>query len=314
MPKEKGEKASQNAGKPGHSTFSRVTMSHPVLPAGDALRLLGEKAGGNFVLMSGLEERSVGEAEWQRRVYQDVVEAYAGELECEVFQCPGYFLIAPEAYSSLTELSVTPLLPVAYQELRAEISLGAKTELYIAFALISHLLDITVVCDNFIAESPCGELRLDEMPLGSLIEALLQSARIAPQAFSLEATADYIFIHSKENAQPADLLLNEGALSAEQQALLEKRIVTFALPSVNPAQRELLFDGEVMPLKDALHPLTVQAGIEIVCHRKLADIPVNPFVFTDVTLRDALNLLIRQWPLPLFGYEVQEDRILLREK
>ncbi|HNZ47402.1 MAG TPA: hypothetical protein PKN92_01025 [Candidatus Hydrogenedentes bacterium] len=294
--------------------FPRVTLEHSPLPASDAFRLLGEKAGGGFVLMAGLEERPVPAANWQKQPYGDVVNTYAQELDCLLFPASGYYFIAPEGYESLAAVSLSAALPERYRTLTASLTLGAKTKLYTAFALISQVLGITILSDNFIAESPCGELHLEDLPLGIMLEALLQSARIAPDSMALDASDEYLFIQAKENIQPKDLLLNDRSLPAESSAILDKRLPRFAIPPVSPDNEAALFGAESIPLKDALLPLSTQAGIEIVCRRALADIPINPFVCTDVSLRTALNLLIRQWPLPSFGYEVQDNRILLRER
>ncbi|NJL72818.1 MAG: hypothetical protein HC888_15280 [Candidatus Competibacteraceae bacterium] len=67
-----------------------------------------------------------------------------------------------------------------------------------------------------------------------------------------------------------------------------------------------------MPLEAVLPALTAQLGILVEASPEARDLPVNPCVLPGVRLRTALDLLVRQWPLPRYGYEVLPDRILIR--
>ncbi len=125
----------------------------------------------------------------------------------------------------------------------------------------------------------------------------------------MESTAEYIFIRAPQNTTPPSLLLNPSSLDAEQRVLLD-RTVTVALPD----RRTHAFMAAPIPLRDALRPLTDQLGVEIAAQRTLADIPVNPCVMRQVRVETALALLIRQWPVPEFGYELLPERILIRER
>ena len=41
------------------------------------------------------------------------------------------------------------------------------------------------------------------------------------------------------------------------------------------------------------------------------DLPVVPAYYHDLPVETVLDLLIRQWPIPAFGYHVLADRIVL---
>ena len=190
---------------------------------------------------------------------------------------------------------------------------GAKTELFIVLAALSESLDITVVADNFIAESCCGEVHLPEAPLAVILEAILQSARIPPDTLVVESTAEYIFLRAARNESQASLRLDTGSLTAEQSALLDKE-VSLSLPGVPGDKEGLIFAFEPIALREALYPVSEQLGIKVVAQRRLVDIPVNPVVIKKVRLETAMNLLIRQWPLTGFCWELQANRILIREQ
>ena len=312
----KEERPSLHTDSPAPSerpAFSAVTFAGDSGPAGDALRLFGEQAGGGFVLMSGLEERAVPPMEFRQEPYESAIAAFAASIHSTYTHTPYYYLILPPEYGLLENVAVAAQLDVSYRAVSASAVFGAKTSLYVVFSALGKSLGLTIVADNFIAEERCGELNLPEAPLGVILEAILQSARIAPDSFVVESTPEYIFLRAARNETPVSVQLSAGEPTPDQQALLDSR-VSLVLPPRAKDEQEYVFDVEPMALRDALLPLTEQLGIDVVAQRRLADIPINPCVINNARLSTAMDLLIRQWPLPEFGWELQPGRILIRER
>jgi hypothetical protein len=210
-------------------------------------------------------------------------------------------------------VSVQDKLDERFRNMRASAVFGAKTELYILFSALSESLDTAIVADNFIAEPRCGELYLPEAPLGVILEAILQSARVAPDSFVVESTPEYVFLRAAQNQSPPSVEIGSGPPDPSRQALLEKK-VSLVIPPLGKDGQADVFAARPIPLHAALQVLTEQLGIEVVAQKQLANIPINPCVLKGVRLSTALDLLIRQWPVPEFGWEVQPERILIRKR
>ncbi len=303
--------AAAPAVKPG---FQAVDFDGAAGPLGDMLRGFAEANSGGVVLMSGLEERAAPEVTLRRVAYEDAIAQFAAAIDCDYFSSPHYYMIVPDEYASLQDLQLAQGLDNRYATMRVAAAFGAKTPLYTVFSVLSGSLGITIVADNFLAELRCGELALAEAPLGAVIEAVLQSARIPPDGVVAESSSEFIFLRAARNVGPTSMLIASALPDAETQAVME-RVVSLSLPHaaiVNQPQGAFL--SEPIPLHEALTPLTEQLGVEIVARRRLADSPINPCVMTGIRLGTALDLLIRQWPLAEFGYEVQPNRILIRER
>lgn len=293
-------------------SFSSVNFEHSIAAIGDVIRAFGEQVGGGIVLMSGLEERAAPALVFRQMPYQEAVAEIAGSIECDYIHTPHYYMILPPEYQVLQNMQIGNALDARYATLSASVAFGAKTELYKVFAVLGESLDITIIADNIIAEARCGELFIDTAPLSVVLQSLLQSARIMPDSAVVESTPEYIFIRSVQNVGAAQRLLNSTAISQEQRTLLN-RSVSLSLPN-RTTSAQAAFASKPIPLSDALSPLTEQLGVEVVAQRRLADIPINPCQMNAITLETALSLILRQWPLPDFGFEMQEGRILIREK
>ena len=293
-------------------TFPPITFTHAPGPAGDILRDLGKQAGGGFVLMSGLEERAVPAVDFKQEPYDRAMTRFAASIPSICTHTPHYYLILPADYGALQSVDLADKLDPRYHPITAGAVFGAKTPLFAVFSALSASLDLTIVADNYIAESRCGELHLPELPLPVILAAILQSARIGTDAFTVESTPEYILFRAPRNEHPPSVRIDSPTPPPDAQALLDKP-VSVTLPPLPDTRDQFVIASEPMPLHDVLYPLTEQLGIEIVAQRRLADIPVNPCVFRNVRLSTALDLLIRQWPLARFGWELQSGRILLRE-
>ena len=90
------------------------------------------------------------------------------------------------------------------------------------FALISHLLDTTIVADNVIAEAEAGEAALGAMPLDQALTALLKAARVLHVV--PEGTDEYLFLRFPGNQSASSQLLNPESLDDAARAMLERRV------------------------------------------------------------------------------------------
>ncbi|NLO33581.1 MAG: hypothetical protein GX117_09550 [Candidatus Hydrogenedentes bacterium] len=307
------------AAAPARESFPTLTkrapvhFSHAMGPLGDTMRALGEATEGAFVLMSGLEERSIDAVSYKGTSYEQVIANLADAVQAKYVATPHYYLIFPEMYDALQHMSLDDQLSDAYKELKVGAVFGAKTNLFVLFAALSKSLDITIVADNYIAEARCGEIHLPQLPLGRVLEAMLQSARIAPDTVSIECTDEYIFLKAPQNENADTTRISPSDANAGDA--MTERIVSLCLPDCGTEEEEGMVEAaSAIPLHEALLPLPEQLGVEIVAQRALADIPINPCILNNVKLSTALDLLIRQWPLPYFGWEYRNDRILIRER
>lgn len=306
--------SAQSSPHPGEKpSFPPITFAHPGGPAGDLLRALGTQAGGGFVLMSGLEERAVPAVDFKQEPYDQAITRFAESIPSVCTSTPYYYLILPPDYDALQQVDLAETLDPIYHNIKAGAVFGAKTPLFAVFSALSTSLDITILADNYIAESRCGELHLPELPLPVLLAAVLQSARISTDAFIVENTPEYIFFRAPRNENPPSVRIESTSPPPDAQALLDKT-VSLTLPPLEDSQNQFVIASEPMPLNEVLYPLTKQLGIEVVAERRLADIPINPCVFRNVRLSTALDLLVRQWPLAQFGWELQPGRILLKQR
>jgi len=283
---------------------ARVTL-------GEAVRQLGREAGGSAVLMHGIEDKVVGPFDFRRATHRTVMEALAEAEGCLVQVGPDYTFVHPPAYGLLCDVSTAGLLDPAYAGLEAALAFRAGTPLFSVFAPLSQALAITVVADDAVGDATCGELVLDEMPLASALDAVLKSARVAPNAFHVDSTAEYILVRAAGNVHPAELLLNAGTLTPAQYARLDAR-VDVVLPAPQADAAHLRVPGRPAPLRDVLNVLSAQLGVEIRAESALLEFPVNPVVFTNVRVRTAIDLLIRQWLVPEFGYVFLDDSVLIK--
>jgi len=271
---------------------------------GEAVRRFGQEGGRGIVLMKGLEDRPATLP--HDRKTESVAHHLAKQADCAVQELPGYCFLYPSAepYDALAEFSLEGRLDSAYDGAEAAISFGSGTRLFSALAMLGEATGHTLVADNSLAELQVGELVLDRLPLEQALEALLKSARIARP--NVDSTDEYIFIAGQVNRNPRSLLLNADTLTAEQRALLDKRVDVY-LPQRPEEGTRLMLGVAAAPLGKTLGSLSRQLGVGIEVQRGLEKLPVNPSVFRNVRVGTALDLIVRQWLEPVFGYEVTPD-------
>lgn len=305
--------SSADRAKKTAEALPKVTFLHETMPLGDVVRKVGEEVGGGLVLMGGLEEYSMPATDFRSATYEELANRFAGAVDGRVEPLANGYFIYPQGYDGLLALDLEGKLDGGIAGQSASIAFGAKTPLSNVFAVLSQSLGATLIVDNHLAEAVCGEMFLDNAPVPRILEAVLMSARIAPGGFRVESTGEYTFFFSVKNTNPPSVLLNGENLTGEQQALLDRKVtVVLPAPGANPV--ETAFAAKATPLREVLTPLTRQLGIEVAARRSMADIPINPCVFQNVRTRTVFELLIRQWPEQGYGFEVEGNRFLIREK
>ena len=281
----------------------------------DMLSALLRQAGpmihdGGIVIMNGagravgppMDLAGVGTAAFAQRL------ADAGGLL--LGNTPHYAFLYPQGYEVLLEAR----FPVegSFAKVDASANFGDGTRMYNALAILSQSLGVSLVADNIVAEIPCGETVIRDAPLDAVIEALLRSARATPDTVIVESAEAYVFLRATTNTSAADNLLN-AALSPEQAAFLEKR-VALALPAAAKRPGAAVFVDEAMLLGDVLDSLGQQLGAQVRAEESMLSLPVNYTFLSDVPVRTALNLIVRQWPLAKFGFQLDDTGILLRAR
>jgi hypothetical protein len=304
------EKSAPEA-KPVKPKKTSITIEASAMQLGDVVRRVGEQAGGNIVLMGGVEGRIARHLEIKRRSLADAVPMIANAGNVAVEKHPHYFFFFPEGYEQLLNVSLAGRLDARYREIKTDAVFGSGLPLCSVFMWMSYALKVSIVADNSVGDAQCGELALKQVPLEIAIEAILKSARVA--AVQVESTPDYIFFSTPQNTNPKSALLEESSLDEQQKALLGKQ-VTLALPYPLRTGQPLELPLRPSPISDVLAALSEQVGVRVVVEKGLEKFPVNPFFVKNITLREALDLLVRQWLEPNYGYQVLADRIVIRRR
>ena len=289
-------------------TFPKVTLECAAFSLEDTVRKVGEEVGGGLVLMNGLGEKAIPPFQLAHEDYIDLVSLLAQTAQCQYQETPYYYFVYPEGYEALLSLSLMEQCTEKYQQQNIALSFGNNTNLYNAFNVISRTLNITLVADNMLAENRCGELTLEETPLPIALEAILKSARVVPDAFSVACSDEYLFLYSGKNTPPESRLLNKSTMPPPMLSRLQRRSNLF-IPTPPPADAQVSFYYKPVPLGKLTGQLSRQLDIPITCAAELEEFPVNPCVMNNVRLQTALDLLLAQWPVSTFGYTVTEDGI-----
>jgi hypothetical protein len=290
-----------------------VTFSQSAGTLGDTIGRLSEEVGGSLVLMNGIEGRRVDALAFKDAKFSTVVERLAEMTRCKCQAFPDYWFMYLEGYEPVLDVTVAGKLDPAYAQYTAGMAFGPETPLYGAFALLGDSLGITIVADNIVAEARCGALTLARIPLRDGLDALLKSARLLPTAFQVESTPEYIFLFATQNVTPASALLNPETLTPDQNALLDKKVdVALPAPPEDPQHSPMVIGAT--PLAKVLDTLSASLGVKVGIEPGLDDLPVNPCALHQVRVRTAMDLLIRQWYQPEFGYRLSGGQIIIERR
>lgn len=277
---------------------------------GQAFRYVGETFGGGAALTAGLEDRPVSNQGLGRSGFVAGLERLIDPYGCKTQVTPFYVFVYPEGYEEVAALSLTGKVAPRLESTRASFAIGAGTDLFNALALLSTSIQMTVVADNLVADAWCGEVFLQDAPVSAIVEALLKSARVAPGLIEVESADAFLFIRSSSNQSQSPSCLNAGELTAEQRATLASP-VAFRLPDNGP---ELTFQSEPATLAKVLPVLTQALGVPVTATDEMGRLPVNIAVFRGISAETALDLVVRQWPLPRYGYRMDETGIHFCER
>jgi len=275
---------------------------------GGTVRRIGEISTTNLVLLCGGGERPIPPVSFRRANTKKVARKLQEISGYLVQECPSYSFIYPYGYNQLEAISLAGKIEPALADINVDVAFGENMPLYWTFSWLSHVLGVTIIADNAVAEAKCGELTLSNVPLGDALEAIAKSARLVQ--FEVESTNEYIFFRTSDNISEKNQLLNPDPLDEHQEALLNKRI-NLLLPDlpVNPNKIDLPEGAQ--SLEAVRDVLEAQLGVRVVFEPELGILPINPAVMKNVRMRTALDLLIRQWLVPDFGYYVFEDIVCI---
>ena len=290
-----------------------VTLTQPTRALFDVVNIVSKEVGGSLVLMDGIETLTTGPLELSEAPFETFVERLAADTACAFHVYPNYCFVFPPNYRGLLDVSVAGILDPSIEELTAAMTFSFQTPLFEVLALLSHTLGITLVADNIVADAQCGAMTLVEIPLQDCLDAALKSARVAQDAFLVDSTPEYTFLYAVGNTSPRVTLLEPEKLDASQNALLDSE-VTVVLGATPGAEVAMQIDPGATSLGDVLASLSQQLGVEVTAEEGLAELPVNPCVFNRVRLRTAMDLLIRQWPVDEFGYQLDQSRVVIRSR
>lgn len=291
---------------PREEASGRVNMEAGVRRTlGETIRYIGETHGGGGVLTAGLEVRpgpakAIGAAD-----SSVVLERLAAQYDYQAQRTPHYVFIYPTGYEELTTLSLSNQVDGRFNATRASFAVGAGTDLFNAFALLSHSVKVPVVADQVVADAWCGEVFLQDAPLSAIVEALLKSARVAPSLVTIESTDRYLLVRSASNLRGGSACLNAAPRTPEEATLLEKT-VSIRVPDLGG---EFSFQAEPATLGELLSTLSAQIGLPVTADTEVARLPVNISVLEDLPLEIALDLLVQQWPVPRYGYQLRDGAI-----
>ena len=293
--------------------FPAVSFAPETMPAGDLVRRIGEEVGGGLVLINGLEEHSVPAFSVNNAPYGELAGSVAEAVGCEALPLPHAWVILPYEYASLLETDLSGSLPPETAALTGTVAFGGKTPMYNVLSVLSQNLGVTLVADNQLSETRCGELFLGPAPLSGILEAVWISARVPREAYAVETVGSAVFFRSVRNATPPSLLLNADALTPEQRAVVD-RVVDAVLPEPGDAPAETAFSARPKPLKDVLTPLSRQLGVVVSAKTVFAEVPVSPCVFKGARVAEVMDLMLRQWPTDKVGWEVSGEELLIRPR
>lgn len=307
-----GSDAGQAAHEPTAGARPPVTLtSAHQQPLGSLARVLADEVGGGLVVMKGLEDLPVPPLQHANTPFVGFVSQMATALRLNVQETPSYLFLYPEGYEALTNVSFEGLLDPAYDGVSAALAFGFDTPVFEAFALLGDALGITLVSDNIIGDALCGSMNVAEGPLHHGLDAVLKSARVPQDQIVVESTPDYIFVRAVQNTTRSSTIIGGDVLSEAENKVLDTR-VSVVVPPLTRGEGQLMIPRGATPLGSVLGSLSEQLGVPVAVSTGLEALPVNPTILNNVTVRTAMDLLIRQWPVPEFGYELKDGRIRIR--
>ena len=137
-PKEKAAPETK-AAKPKKTS---ITIEAATLQLGDVIRRVGEQAGGNVVLMGGVENRIAKNLDIKRRSLADAVPMIANAGNVAVEKHPQYFFFFPDGYEQLLNVSLAGRLDARYGDIKTDAVFGSGLPLCSVFMWMSYALKV----------------------------------------------------------------------------------------------------------------------------------------------------------------------------
>ncbi|MCX5772643.1 MAG: hypothetical protein NTZ09_20555, partial [Candidatus Hydrogenedentes bacterium] len=190
---------------------------------GDFVSTLADTTGGSLIVMNRLEYVSIPPRNWRKTPFEQVIKDIAGPANIQVEENPYYLFLYFPGYEVLESVSLEGRLDPAFAATTASIGFGYRTTIFEALAFMSSSLGITLLADQVVGDAQLGALNLAESPLHVCLAALLKSARVPADAFGVESTPEYVFLHAKANP-PRETLLNPLELTPAQTEFLNPKV------------------------------------------------------------------------------------------
>jgi hypothetical protein len=273
---------------------------------GLTIRTTATKLGTNWALMNGVEATPFSELIINDETEEKISEAIASHARLETRIIGNIRFFFPEEYSGLLSSANGDIWSAKYSEKQFGLSFGADTPLSSLLATLGQSLKMTVVSDHTISDSLSGEISFSGVTLPDALAALLLSARIPLDSISFEHSDEYVFIHSIRNPSRPNYQIATPT-PQNSQTLTERCTIDLANEIVNDSGIRTNYKK----LSEVVKQLSEQFEVAIEFDPTLKDFPITPMYIHDVTRKQALELLLRQWPVPQFGYSFDGEKILL---
>lgn len=288
-----------------------MTYAAPVAILSEAVRQIGNQRAGGVVLMHGLGYQTIPEVDWDKTSFTDALKDIVQKAGLQRAAGPYYDFLYPAGYEPLLDINMASRSHASVQQASASLALGDGATLASALALLSHSTGVTVVADNAIGEARTGELWLPASPLPVLLDAILKSARVPAADAQVESGENYLLLHTGQ-PQP-DTLLNAAALTPDLRAWLDAPATVY-LPEPPAASGRLPLMFAPRTLAESATALSQQLGMRVSIEHGIEDLPVNQCTLINLPRHRVLDLLIRQWLVPQFGYEVTPEGVTIRRR
>lgn len=290
-----------------------ITLDLPQTALSEVVRLSGETARTNLVSMRGIGQHAVPPLKTKAMSAKAFARHLAGAVDMQLHDAGDYaFLFADDRYALLLEWDLSGTLPDVYRTTRVSLAIGDGLHLYNALGLLGSSLGMTFVADQVVAESRCGELTLDDVPVSVCLEALMQSARVVPGAVQVIADDTSVLFAASGREVPKTYLQvsGEGPLPGDILAHLQRK-ATLVLPRATGDAGFTVYQGST-PLGELTEALAAQLGLPVYARDGAEDLPVNPCAIHGLPMQTALDLICAQWPSSLFSYQATREGIVFR--
>lgn len=281
----------------------RVTLEQGPESLANTARSLGVQKSGGIVVMHGLGFESLPALSWKDRKFEDAVHELAGHAGSGLSMAAGYAFLHPMGYEVLNAWDTAKVIPPALAQQQVAIAFGNGTKLSSAMAFLSQVSGQSILVDNAVADARTGEVWLPTLPLSSVLDAILKSARVPPESVAVESAEGLVFIRSRGN-RSAPLLL--GA----QDDSLNKRVSVF-LPKGPENDGPFPFYFNAIPLGELLPTLSRQLGVPVTAGAEFEVLPVEQSVWMNQPREQVIKYLIAQWPAPGIGYRWDGQGIVI---